>query len=143
MKLRLLFCVLALWVSMLACDAGTPKTFQKLDTSKWVSFEIREGVDFDRAWNMAIDIIINDFDLEMAQKEDGYIRTAWLYAYGGPFRFDYRVRVTMRFSADHKTLRVKTEANLKDHENWILGVDSRLVSTIKTDLMGTIGRTTR
>jgi len=42
----------------------------------------------------------------------------------------------------HGIRATEPEISLKD-ENWLMGVDSRLLTTIKTDLMGTIGRTTR
>jgi hypothetical protein len=140
---RLLISGVVLGFSLATVCAGPPKSFQKVEAPKWVTFEVRDGLEFDRAWNTVFDIIINDFDLEMVLKEDGYIRTAWLHSYGGVYLSEYRVRITVRFTPDHKGLKVKTEAHVKDGDKWIIGVDSRLVSTLKTDLMGTIGRTTR
>ena len=150
---RLFICSLVLGLS-LATAVGSdpskpPKFFQEfansnLDTSKWVTFELRDGLDFNRAWNNMFDILINQFDIETISKEDGYIRTAWLYSYGESYENDYyRVRVTVRFTPDRRSLKYKTEAGAKIKGVWHLGMDSRLVSTLKTDLMGTIGRTTR
>jgi hypothetical protein len=104
---------------------------------------LRNDVDFQHAWEAAFDILANDFDVAMADKEDGYLRTDWLYSYGGKYDVEYRVRVTLRFAADRRTVRVKAEAQFLKDKNWLMGVDSRLLTTIKTDLMGTIGRTTR
>jgi hypothetical protein len=42
-----------------------------------------------------------------------------------------------------KTLQVRSEAWALDGRTWLIGTDSRLMSTLKTDLMGTVGRTTR
>ena len=89
------------------------------------------------------DIPIKDFDVAMALKEDGCLRTEWLYSYGGKYDFQYCVRVTVRFAPDRRSLRVRTDAQFKEGDNWQMGVDSRLLTTLKTDLMGTIGRTTR
>jgi hypothetical protein len=123
--------------------AGQPKSFLHGQPSQWQVMELRADVDFQHAWDAVFDILINDFDLAMADKENGYIRTDWLYSYGGKYNFQYRVRVTIRIAPDKRILRLKTEAQLKDGENWIVGVDSRLLTTLKTDLMGTVGRTTR
>jgi len=40
-------------------------------------------------------------------------------------------------------VRLRTDAQFKDGDNWVMGVDSRLLTTLKTDLMGKLGRTTR
>jgi hypothetical protein len=53
------------------------------------------------------------------------------------------VRITIKFSDDRKKLDVKSEALLTQGARGVIGVDTRLASTLKTDLMGTIGRTTR
>jgi hypothetical protein len=141
--LRSLTCWAMLGLTLTVALAGPPKTFQKLANSQWVSYEIRSDVEFEHAWNTVFDILITDFDLEMVLKNDGYLRTAWLHSYGGSYDHEYRVRVTVRFAPDHKKLRVKAEAQVKDGDRWITGVDSRLLATLRTDLMGTIGRTTR
>lgn len=141
--MRAILTLFILMVGLLLGSAGTPKSFQRIEKPQWSTIEVREGLDFDRTWNSVIDILINDFDLAMASKESGYLRTEWLFSYGGNYQSEYRLRVTIRLAPDGKTIRVKTEAHVKDGENWIIGVDSRLVSTLKTDLMGTIGRTTR
>jgi hypothetical protein len=120
-----------------------PKSFLRGEASQWQVFELRSDIDFQHAWDMVFDILINDFDVAMSLKEDGYLRTEWLYAYGGKYDFQYRLRVTVRFAPDRRSLRVRTDAQFKDGENWLLGVDSRLLTTLKTDLMGTVGRTTR
>jgi len=126
-----------------AALAGPPKSFQRTGAGQWVTFEIREGVDFQHAWNTVFDLLVKDFDLDMSVREEGYLRTGWLHSYAGDYRHEYRVRVTVRFAPDHKTVRLKPEAQVKDGDNWLLGSDSRLIATLKSDLMGTIGRATR
>ena len=144
MKRHFLVLLAALLAGSTLCAlAGPPKTFLRGHPSQWQTLELRPDVDFQHGWDAVFDILIHDFDLAMALKEDGYIRTDWLYAYGGKFDIEYRVRVTTRFAPDKRTLRIKTEAQWKDGDNWLIGVDSRLLNTLKTDVMGTIGRTTR
>ena len=144
MKRYLLFFLISTLVGgPVAALAGPPKSFLRGETSQWQVFELRSDVDFQHAWDMVFDILIKDFDVAVVFKEDGYIRTDWLYSYGGKYNFEYRLRVTVRFTPDKKSLHVRTDAQFKDGDNWLLGVDSRLLTTLKTDLMGTVGRTTR
>lgn len=139
--LLLFVCMIGLMLS--GCGAGKPKTFTKTLSGEWSTFEIREGVSYDRAWDIALSSLVKEFDLEMAQKADGYIRTAWLYSWSGKYQPSYRVRVTAKFNDARTTLSIKPEAQFLQGEMWLMGTDSRLVSTLKTDLMGTMGRTTR
>jgi len=76
-------------------------------------------------------------------KDNGYVRTNWLYTWTGTMNENYRVRVTVKFSPDHSKLEVKSEAQFKGWEGWILGTDEALLQTLKTDIMGTVGRSTR
>ena len=129
-----------------ACGCATqrpPPSFSQLVAPGWTTIEIRQGVDYDRAWKTALGILVREFDLEFTSKDDGYIRTAWLYTWSGIHRQNYRVRVTARFSDDRRSLGIKSEAQALRKDTWLIGIDSRLLSTLKTDLMGTIGRTTR
>jgi len=141
-RFSLLLTVLLLATPMLAF-AGPPKSFLKGQATQWHVFELRSDLDFQHAWDALFDIVSNEFDLAMVLKDDGYIRTDWLYSYGGRYDHEYRVRVTVRFTPDKRGVRVKTEAQFKEGDNWLLGVDSRLLTTLKTDIMGTVGRTTR
>jgi hypothetical protein len=134
--MRILICICILLGGFSVALAGPPRSFQRLDKPQWNAMELRDGLAFDHAWNAVFDVLINDFDIVVVSKENGYIRTDWLYSYGGAYQFGYRVRVTVRFSPDQKTVRVKTEAQAMDGNNWIIGIDSRLISTLKTDLMG-------
>ena len=54
-----------------------------------------------------------------------------------------RVRVTLKFNPERDNVQVKSEAQYGGPGNWVLGYDSQLISTLKTDLMGQIGRVTR
>lgn len=116
-----------------------PATFIKTYEPTWASIELRKDVDFETAWKSVYDILIRQFDVEIAQKENGYIRTGWVYTWTGQYTDYYRVRVTIKFDKDKNTIDVKSEAYYRDY----IGYDTRLVETLKTDIMGSIGRTTR
>jgi hypothetical protein len=124
-------------VGFLGCAA--PGTFVRTMEPTWATIELREDVTYDKAWSTIIDLLVKNFDIEVSQKENGYIRTGWLYTWTGQYTETYRVRVTVKFPDDRKTVQVKSEAYFKDY----VGFDTRLLQTLKTDIMGAIGRTTR
>jgi hypothetical protein len=138
-----------MWIAALAlclagCEAGgAARTFTTVNAPGWTSIEVRDDVDYERAWKTVWTVLYREFDIECAMKDDGYLRTAWMHTWGGAYQEHYRVRVTVKFSDDRRKLDVKAEAQSFMGSTWVLGVDNRLVSTLKTDLMGVIGRTTR
>ena len=81
--------------------------------------------------------------MEILSQQDGYVRTTWLYTWTGKLDENYRVRVTAKFSPDHSKIEIKSEAEHGGNGKWIQGYDTRLLETIKTDIMGKVGRTTR
>ncbi len=144
MKRRIIFYVLSLacLVAPIGC-AGAPKSFIKTMEPAWASMEIRTDVPYDKAWNSVVDLLVKRFDLEKLYKEDGYIRTSWLYTWTGKMQDNYRVRVTTKFSENKNKVEIKSEAHYGGAGQWVVGSDTRLLSTLKTDIMGSIGRTTR
>ncbi len=121
----------------------TPPSFVRTMEPGWVSVEIRDGVKPEDAWNSALDLLARKFDMEVLSKDNGYMRTVWLNSWTGQLREDYRVRVTVKFSPDYKKVDIKSEANYQSGAGWVMGSDSALLQTLKTDLMGTVGRVTR
>lgn len=132
-----------LLVCATGCTTSAPKTFTRMAEPGWSAIEIREGVSYDDAWCTVFNLLSRTFDVDVAMKEEGYLRTEWLYSWSGKYDAGYTVRITVKFTDDRKRLDVKSEALLGLGASKVLGVDSRLASTMKTDLMGTIGRTTR
>ena len=120
-----------------------PVTFVQTLEHSWVSIEVREDISYDRAWASVVDLIVRKFEAEILSKEDGYLRTTWLYTWTGELREDYRVRVTIKFVPDRSKVDIKSEANYLRGENWIIGSDTALLQTLKADIMGIVGRVTR
>jgi hypothetical protein len=110
----------------------------------WSTIELRDDLSFDRAWNEVIDVIAKDFEMELISKDGGYARTGWIYTWNtaGRYTVKYRNRVIIKFSVDRKKVEVKTEAQFGGEPNWRSGFDSRLLQTVKQDIMGVVGRTT-
>jgi hypothetical protein len=123
--------------------ASKPKSFVRTMEPTWASIEVRAELPYEKAWATVVDILVKRFDLEVMSKEDGYLRTNWLYTWTGELQENYRVRVTAKFSPDHTKVEVKSEAEYGGSGQWVMGYDTRLLQTIKGDVMGSIGRTTR
>jgi hypothetical protein len=141
MKTRALVLSIACLAALPGCSA--PNTFVRTLEPTWASVELRDDLEYDRAWGAVVDTLIRRFDVEVISKEDGYVRTNWLYTWTGQLMENYRVRVTAKFSPDRKKCDIKSEAEYGGAGKWVAGYDERLLSTIKTDIMGAIGRTTR
>ena len=135
--------VVALLFAFLLAGCATPKTFVKTLEPTWASVELRSDTPYEKAWDTIVDIMVKRFDLEILSKDDGYLRTGWLYTWTGKVMENYRVRVTLKFSPDHTKVEVKSEAEFGGQGAWVTGYDTRLLETLKSDIMGSIGRTTR
>jgi len=124
-------------------EKDAPTTFTRTLEPTWAGIEVRADLGAENAWNSVVDLLARRFDLEVLSKDNGYIRTNWLYTWTGVMSEDYRVRVTAKFSPDFNKLEVKSEAQFRDVGGWVLGTDEALLQTLKTDIMGSIGRSTR
>src|SRR6266576_916189 len=140
-----LFCIaIATALLVLVGCASAPKSFVRGNADDWTTVELRNDIDYEQAWREAVDVIAKKFELEVISKEGGYARTVWIHTWWKPGQVtrNYRVRAVLKFTADHKKLDLKTEAQYLDGE-WNTGTDSRLLNQIKQDIMGVVGRTTR
>ena len=143
MKFKLI--VIIMLISLLTGCAIMPKTFIKAIEPGWNSVELREGLTYEEAWQSVVDVLAKKFEIAIMSKDGGYIRTSWIYTWWkeGELTSNYKVRVIIKFSPDKKKIDLKTEAQYKNRSGeWIMGYDTRLLSTIKSDIMGIIGRTT-
>jgi hypothetical protein len=120
-----------------------PSTFFNSMEPSWAIIEFRPDVSHDDAWRKVRDILIKKFDIEVVERADGYLRTAWLYTWTGEYRPDYRVRVTGKFRFEDRNVEVKTEAQYGREGQWTQGYDTALLALIKADIMGAIGAVTK
>ena len=121
-----------------------PSSFQRAaDGGVWSSILIREDLSYDQAFNEVLDVVSKKFEMDMISKDGGYGRTNWIYTWNtrGQYTSNYCTRVVFRSSADRKKVDIKTEAEFGGDPNWIRGFDTRLLSTIKSDISGVVGRT--
>ena len=74
------------------------------------------------------------YDLEVIERDAGYIRSSWKYSYfsGDKVIDRYRSRIVVKLKGvpDWKTVQVKCESNWLDNKGWILGYDTRLLEDI-------------
>jgi len=40
-------------------------------------------MEYDKAWSSVVDLLVRQLDLEVLSKENGYLRTNWLYSWTG------------------------------------------------------------
>ena len=146
------FLILTSCLVALSCQArvqvqrsNRPNSFVQVIEPSWSSVELRDDLSFEDAWADVADVIAKNFELEVISKEGGYIRTSWIYSWwkAGEITDNYRVRAIAKFSARRDKLDIKTEAHYRELGEWVLGSDTRLLQTLKTDMMGVVGRTTR
>ncbi len=142
-RIHMMFLMPCFLLLLNGCATPLPKSFSYTMTPSWTNMEIRDGVDYDRAWSTVFSILSRDFDMTAVLKDEGYLQTSWLNTWSGMYQDNYRVRVTVRFASDRKSIQMRTEAWAMIDGRWYIGTDSRLLATLKTDLMGTVGRTTR
>lgn len=121
-----------------------PKYFTA-SSPEWSTIETREGMDFDAVWESSLDVLAKRFEMEMISKDGGYARTAWIHTWWkrGRTTENYRVRAILKISSKRSLVDIKTEAQYREDDVWISGFDTQFLETIKTDLMGIVGRTTR
>jgi uncharacterized lipoprotein len=102
---------------------------------------ISERVDNNLLWDDVVSLVYKRFEIEVIQKESGYIRTAWnkSIATDGVSSESYRARVTLRIASARRIIEVKSEAEKMIDGNWVSGCDTKVLETMKQDLRGFSG----
>ena len=148
-KLKKSFATWLLLFGVISITSCAPTTFVRTMRPGWNTVEVREELEYNQAWNSVVDLISKEFDIEIISKEDGYLRTGWLYTWTGKLKEGYKVRAIIKFSPDRKMVEIKSDAQyyssgvLGMGQGWVMGIDERLITTLRTDVMGKIGRVTR
>ena len=134
---------------VIAGCSSMPRTFvaNRSDTAEWKVLEIREGLSNDQAWAIYVDTLSQKYDLEVIQKDGGYIRTAWKFTFqdGEKISDRYRTRFVVKLSGtpNWDKAQLKCESNWLEDEGWIAGYDSHLLEEMYGDIQGKIGRVRR
>lgn len=148
------FSIFVVFIFLVAGCVRLPDTFIRTydEPGVWKSIEVKEGMSKDELWRTVVDAISQKFDLEVIEKESGYLRTSWKFTYiesdfrGGRASDRYRSRIILKFTGENwKILRVKCESHWLDsgRSSWIVGYDTLLLEDVFGDLQGRLGRVRR
>ncbi len=114
----------------------------------WKTIEIREGLksDYDQAWQTTVDSVARDWDIEILDKDSGYLRTTWItgiVGVRGAMALRYMGRLTIKYPSvtDPTKLEVKTEAKWLEDYGWVKGHDMDFQRDVLSVLSGRLGRT--
>jgi len=149
----------ALFVMGCELARSYPETFVQSPSSCDVVV-LRPGLDgnYEESWREAMNALENGWDtegvweVEAAEKDRGFVRTAWRYGYSC-YRFgDYRRRITLRFSTVEgpDKLYVKTEVERKKRTaeslrwggkavGWIKGSDPAFQQEVYAEMQDRLG----
>jgi len=126
-----------------------PKTFVR-SAPGWKTIELNDALvnNYDEAWQKSVDTIARNWDIEILDKDSGYLRTAWVYGISGGPQPRYRGRITVKYP-EIKTptkAEVKTAAEWWASGNvyapvWVQGFDSAFQRDVYSELAGRLGRT--
>ena len=143
----------SLWILLvvtfgLVCAGCAPNTFVRGHAGGWKTIELNESLkgDYNNTWQKTVDTIARDYDIEMLDKDSGYLRTAWMYGISGGIYNRYRGRITIKYPsvANPDKIEVKTDAQwLSDpaYGIWEPGWDKSFNRDVFTALSGRLGRT--
>lgn len=129
---------IASWVLSSCASSGARGWSTSCADGGWSQIAFSERVDFALLWEDVTSIVSKRFEMEMAARESGYIRTKWDYRFAtnGKTVDNYRTRVTLKLNERRKVIEVKSEAEKLKGKYWISGCDTRLQETMKEDLRG-------
>ncbi len=140
--------VLASFLVLLTTGCA-PRTFVR-SAPGWKTIEFRPGLvnNYDEAWQKTVDSIARNWDIEILDKDSGYLRTAWVYGISDGPQIKYRGRITVKYPEIKmpEKVEVKTSAEWWAYGGpyapiWVKGFDSSFQRDVFTELSGRLGRT--
>lgn len=108
-----------------------------------------------QAGQRLVDRIRKSYDIEIMDKDSGYLRTGWIHTFTGSARQDYKTRITIKFAQNKEKLELKIDAafhkikrgavsgDVKQDYSWLPGSDSQLADDVYGDLSALLGRLRR
>ncbi len=136
--------LIVIMILLAGCSGKTPPTFTSASSPVWLVYEVREDLDDEEIWQTINEIILdNNYQIEFIDREIGYVRTGWRYSFDQDYRGNYRSMVEAKLSSSEDQLKVKIMSQYRKDNYWTSGTDSKLVDSIKADIMGHITRISR
>jgi hypothetical protein len=127
---------LAMFIAGTSSCRSVPGTFMRSDPG-WTVIQLRDGLNYDKAFDDVVDVCVRSFEMEMISKESGYGRSKWHSIWANAMQTKiYQKRITFKFSSDRSKIEIKTEAIY----NGMMGYDTQLLETMKQDIIAVVGR---
>lgn len=116
--------------TLVGCISLAPKGFVA-QPAGWNTIQMREKISKDQAWNTFVSVISENYDIEVMEKESGYLRTNWVVEGTTANRIIGKIE-------SNNTLRVKVESRYFDKVTgeWVTGYSTTVTETVKQDLSG-------
>jgi hypothetical protein len=106
--------------------------------AQWKIVVPRQGISYDTLWQRIVDTLTDEFDIEVIEKDSGYLRTSWKHH--TEFLSQYRHRITVKVMRDPLKVKVKVQRQQYFNEAWQdWGTDEKLEKEILEELKGRIG----
>jgi hypothetical protein len=131
-----------------------PETYVETAEPAWKVISLRANLDYDKAWQLLVDHMKKEYDIETLDKGSGHLRSDWILGTADSPDIDgadYKVRITIKFSDDRKKLRLKTDAQyhelykgnytgtVYDDYGWSSGSDTKVLDDVYKDLSDLLG----
>ena len=131
-------------LSVVAIIVGcAPTSFVKTSVADWKTVEFRPNLERESAWRMIADTLAKNYDIEVIDKDSGYIRTAWMHTTTGKVNERYRTRIISKIPLSDDRVEIKTEAHWLSDSGWVAGYDTIMMDQVYSDIQGSVGRVTR
>ena len=153
---QVVFTLIAAMLLAAGCATNIPPpTYVETVEPGWKVVHLRDDLQFETAWQMLVDRIRKSYDIEIVDKDSGYLRTGWIHTSTGSVRSDYKTRITIKFTPDrtkleltadsmfHKEKRGAVSGRLIRDYGWLPGTDAQLVNDVYGDVSALLGRVRR
>ncbi|MCR4665323.1 MAG: hypothetical protein K5660_08165 [Paludibacteraceae bacterium] len=128
-------CLFAGMFVMVASAFDDVKGWQ-MGQAEWMHVQINESFDYDQAFETAVEILSDKYEMGMIKKDGGYVRTAWNFyrKTRGTLDKKVRIRITLKFNDDRTQVAVKTEVQKLIFKEWVDGYSNVLGYQVRKEL---------
>lgn len=109
--------------------------------AEWSRIQLSRNFDYESAFNTVLDMLSDQYEMEMISLDGGYMKTAWNYytRRNGTVSDMYQVRIIVKFNHDGTQMSIKTEAKKNYGDTYIRGVFPELTQEIRDDVANILG----
>jgi PBP1b-binding outer membrane lipoprotein LpoB len=148
-RIRLILLIAGILVLGGCVTPPPPATYVETAEPEWKVISLRDNLSYDNAWQMLVDHMKKEYDIETLDKNSGQLRTDWIFKTD---ENDYKVRITAKFSADKKKLELKTDSlyhkvykgsltgTVYEDYGWIPGSDTKVLDEAYGEISALLGK---